>query len=57
MFYPVKVRDNQGKVKKVVSTKQLSDRHWEHYKKVTEVIRPPLPNTLGVRNNGQIKVD
>lgn len=31
MFYPVKVLDSKGKVKKVISSEQLSDIHWDSF--------------------------
>ena len=33
MFYPVKVIDHQGRVKKYVSSKQLSQRYWKAFYK------------------------
>ncbi len=29
MFYPVKVTDAKGKVKKVLSSKKLSNKYWK----------------------------
>ena len=57
MFYPVKVKDSKGKVKKEITTEQLGDRHWEQFKKVTTVISRPLPNTLGVKKSGAIDLE
>ena len=31
MFYPVKIKDGKGKVKKVLSSKKLSDKYWDSY--------------------------
>jgi len=33
MFYPVKVLDDAGKVKKIVTSKELSRRYWETFHK------------------------
>jgi len=39
IFYPVKVMDDKGAVKKVISTKTLKERHWERYKDQTKDFR------------------
>ena len=31
MFYPVKIKDGKGKVKKVVDPKKLSKDYWDNY--------------------------
>ncbi len=31
MFYPVKIKDGKGKVKKVLSPKKLSQDYWDNY--------------------------
>ncbi len=31
MFYPVKIKDSKGKVKKVLPSKKLSKDYWESY--------------------------
>ena len=31
MFYPVKIKDGKGKVKKVLPSKKLSKDYWENY--------------------------
>ena len=31
MFYEVRILDTQNKLKKIVSTKELSRRHWNHF--------------------------
>lgn len=31
MFYPVKIKDRKGKVKKVLPSKKLSKDYWENY--------------------------
>lgn len=31
MFYPVKITDNKGKVKKVLPSKKLSKDYWDSY--------------------------
>ncbi len=31
MFYPVKITDRKGKVKKVLPSKKLSKDYWENY--------------------------
>jgi len=31
MFYPVKIKDGKGKVKKVLSPKKLSKDYWDNY--------------------------
>ena len=31
MFYPVKIKDAKGKVKKVLPSKKLSKNYWENY--------------------------
>ncbi|MFQ5673706.1 MAG: hypothetical protein ACE5G9_11470 [Nitrospinales bacterium] len=36
MFYPVKVLDDEGKVKKIVTSRELSRRYWESFHKEME---------------------
>lgn len=31
MFYPVKIKDGKGKVKKVLPSKKLSKDYWDNY--------------------------
>ena len=31
MFYPVKIKDSKGKVKKVLPSKKLSKDYWDNY--------------------------
>ena len=31
MFYQVRVMDTKGKVKKVISTQELSNKHWKEF--------------------------
>jgi hypothetical protein len=31
MFYPVKIKDSKGKVKKVLPSKKLSKDYWDSY--------------------------
>ncbi len=31
MFYPVKIKDRKGKVKKVLPSKKLSKDYWDNY--------------------------
>ncbi len=31
MFYPVKIKDRKGKIKKVLPSKKLSKDYWENY--------------------------
>lgn len=31
MFYPVKIKDDKGKVKKVLPSKKLSKDYWDNY--------------------------
>lgn len=31
MFYPVKIKDPKGKIKKVLPSKKLSKDYWENY--------------------------
>jgi hypothetical protein len=31
MFYPVKIKDGKGKVKKVLPSKELSKDYWDNY--------------------------
>ena len=57
MFYPVKIKDGKGKVKKVLPSKKLSKDYWDNYfgglkrkvplnlknrgRKVKDVLDPP----------------
>ena len=34
MFYPVRILDAQGRIRKVVSSKQLSRNHWRDFDKM-----------------------
>ena len=31
MFYPVRVKDAKGKIKKLVKSKELSQRYWNNF--------------------------
>jgi len=48
MFYPVKITDNKGKVKKVLPSKKLSKDYWDNY---FGGLKKKVP--LNLKNKGQ----
>lgn len=50
MFYPVKITDNKGKVKKVLPSKKLSKDYWDNY---FGGLKKKVP--LNLKNKGQKK--
>ncbi len=40
MFYPVKVTDAKGKVKKILSSKKLSNKYWKDVFEETKAKAP-----------------
>jgi len=67
MFYEVKVLDQQGKVKKVISSRRLSNKYWKRNNEGKEFTGSMGMedgefdesgwNTLGVSKSSQVKVD
>ena len=68
MFYEVKVLDQQGKIKKVISPKRLSNKYWKRNNEGREftgnmgVEEDELDyesgwSTLGHSKNNQVKLD
>ena len=67
MFYEVKVLDQQGKVKKVISSKRLSNKYWKRNNEGKEFTGSMGMeddefdesgwNTLGVSKDSQVKLD
>ena len=52
MFYPVKIKDGKGKVKKVLPSKKLSKDYWDNY---FGGLKKKVP--LNLKNKGQKKDD
>jgi hypothetical protein len=55
MFYPVKIKDGKGKVKKVLPSKKLSKDYWDNYfgglqKKVPLNLKKKAQNTKSEPN-------
>ena len=55
MFYPVKITDKKGKVKKVLPSKKLSKDYWDNYfgglkKRVPLHLQKKGPKTKGEPN-------
>ena len=50
MFYPVKIKDGKGKVKKVLPSKKLSKDYWDNY---FGGLKKKVP--LNLKNKGQKK--
>jgi hypothetical protein len=48
MFYPVKIKDGKGKVKKVLPSKKLSQDYWDSY---FDGLKKKVP--LNLKNKGQ----
>ena len=48
MFYPVKITDKKGKVKKVLPSKKLSKDYWDNY---FGGLKKKVP--LNLKNKGQ----
>ena len=68
MFYEVKVLDQQGKVKKVISSKRLSNKYWKRNNEGKECTGnmgieddefdyESGWNTLGNSKSSQVKLD
>jgi hypothetical protein len=67
MFYEVKVLDQQGKVKKVISSKRLSNKYWKRNNEGKEFTGSMGMDdndfdesgwtTLGVSKGSQVKLD
>jgi hypothetical protein len=67
MFYEVKVLDQQGKVKKVISSRRLSNKYWKQNNEGKEFtgnmgmdadeFDESGWNTLGVSKDSQVKLD
>jgi hypothetical protein len=37
MFFPVTIYDSEGKVKKVLSSKKLHERHWKRFSEAENI--------------------
>jgi len=67
MFYEVKVLDQQGKVKKVISSKRLSNKYWKRNNEGKEFTGSMGMedgefdesgwSTLGISKESQVKLD
>jgi hypothetical protein len=67
MFYEVKVLDQQGKVKKVISSRRLSNKYWKRNNEGKEFtggmgmeddeFDESGWSTLGVSKSSQVKLD
>jgi len=67
MFYEVKVLDQQGKVKKVISSKRLSNKYWKRNNEGKEFtgsmgiedgeFDESGWSTLGISKDSQVKLD
>ncbi len=67
MFYEVKVLDQQGKIKKVISSRRLSNKYWKRNNEGKEFTGNMAIDddefdesgwsTLGVSKNNQVKLD
>jgi hypothetical protein len=70
MFYPVKIKDGKGKVKKVLPSKKLSKDYWDNYfdglqkkvplhlqKKAAKAKGDPNLNTDGLTEDDEYSLD
>ncbi len=48
MFYDVRILDPDGKIKKILHSRELSKKHWENFRK--------MEDSISLTANGAIKV-
>ena len=54
MFYPVKIKDGKGKVKKVLPSKKLSKDYWDNYFGGLKKKVPLNLKNKGRKNKGEL---
>jgi|GEM_PF-5555605 len=54
MFYPVKILDGKGKIKKWISSKSLNERHWKGFFEKTGKDSANFNEYGGLKRRGRI---
>jgi len=45
-IFPVRVLDSKGKLKRIISKKDLSERHWDRFKQLNKALRTGQGNNF-----------